>query len=391
MSGGTAPTPMIWGARKAAIKALLWARILWLAIRTCGGPWTALSTVRAMVAERARVRRWTTTKYATVGGRYFWNLYSPGWPSKAFDLYVEHELDRVRPSRSGPPALQSAIFAITKSCPLECEHCCEWDALNEIEALSSEDLQTIVERLRHRGVTHLFLSGGEPLRRFDDVVRIVKGASVDTDVWVLTSGVGLTLERAEGLASAGLTGVALSLDHWDPAEHDRFRGVRGAAEWVERASEHARRSGLLVALSICPTRAFVTPENLVRYVQTARRLGASFVQLLEPKSVGRYGGQDVRLTPAQQRMLEDMCTRLNTSSECLELPSVSYPDYSRRSSRCYGAGDRYLYVDTDGMVHPCPFCRCPSGTALEGDFDQTLARMRQGGCRAEIAEGAHHG
>jgi hypothetical protein len=135
----------------------------------------------------------------------------------------------------------------------------------------------------------------------------------------------------------------------------------------------------------------VTRENLERYAQTARTLGVGFIQLLEPKSVGRYDGRDVTLTEPQRRMLEEMSDRLNTSPDCVELPSVSYPDYASRTSRCYGAGDRHLYVDTDGMLHPCPFCRCPSGAALEGDFDETLARLQLGGCLVEREEVALHG
>lgn len=383
-------SPMVWGVRKAVVKTRLWARIVWLAVRAYGDPVTALATVRDMVSGRSRVKRWTTRKYAAAGGRYFWNLYSPGFPSRAFDLYIERELDRVRPFRGDPPALQSAIFAITKRCALKCEHCCEWDALNQAEALSSDELRGVVERLRERGVTHLFLSGGEPLQRFDDLIDLVRVASADVDVWILTSGVGLTQDRADQLVAAGLTGVAISLDHWDADLHDRFRGVRGGFEWVERGSAHARRSGLLVALSLCPTRDFVSQDNLDRYARTARSLGASFMQLLEPKPVGRYGGRDVTLTEPQRRMLEEMSDRLNTSPDCLELPAVSYPDYSSRSSRCFGAGDRHLYVDTDGVIHPCPFCRCPTGAVLDEGLDQARSAMQARGCPAATEE-VHHG
>jgi MoaA/NifB/PqqE/SkfB family radical SAM enzyme len=384
-------SPMIWGTHKAVAKTLLWTNILWIALRTYGTPWAALSVIRRMIADRSRVKRWTTRKYARVGGRYFWNLYSPGWPSRAFELYIQRELDRVRPFRGVPPALQSAIVAITKRCALRCEHCCEWDVLNQTETLSSDDLKRVVERLRQRGVAQLFLSGGEPLARFEDLIAIVEMASRDVDVWILTSGVGLTEERAARLAKAGLTGVAISLDHWNPALHDHFRGVRGAYEWVELASEHARLSGLVVALSLCPTRDFVSHENLDRYQHVARSLGASFIQVIEPKPVGRFDGRDVTLTEPQRRLLEEMSDRLNTSRDRLEFPAASYADYASRNSRCFGAGDRYLYVDTDGLLHPCPFCRTPVEGALDGDLDAALARMRAGGCPADSGTEAPHG
>ena len=229
-------------------------------------------------------------------------------------------------------------------------------------------------------MAQLFLSGGEPLRRFEELVGLVAAASPEADVWILTTGHRLTAERAARLRAAGLTGVALSLDDWDAARHDRFRGVRGAFAWVERAAEHARAAGLVVALSLCPTREFISPENLRAYARTAQRLGASFVQILETKAVVHYAGRDVELSEGQRRLLEELFDRMNADPACRDLPAVSYADYSTRRLGCHGAGDRHLYVDTDGALHPCPFCRAPAGHALDGDFDGALARLQSAGC-----------
>ena len=89
------------------------------------------------------------------------------------------------------------------------------------------------------------------------------------------------------LRRAGLTGVTLSLDRWDRRLHDRFRGYSGAYECVVRAAEEAQRAGLALCLSLCPTREFVSPDNLDRYAQVARRMGAAFIQIVEPKAVAR--------------------------------------------------------------------------------------------------------
>ncbi|PYQ19180.1 MAG: hypothetical protein DMF79_13210 [Acidobacteria bacterium] len=219
---GLAP-PMVYGVRKAAVKGMLWSRIAWLSLRLHRRPWRAARALGRLVAERARHRRRVTAKYARAGGRYFWDLYAPGWPSLAFDRFVERELARAV-SSPGSPGLQTLIFAITKRCPLRCEHCCEWDALNRREALSREDLRRIVSRFQERGVAQILLSGGEPLQRIEDILDVVAAAGGKSDFWILSSGRGLSAERAFRLGDAGLTGVVLSLDHWDPGEHDRFRG-----------------------------------------------------------------------------------------------------------------------------------------------------------------------
>ena len=203
------------------------------------------------------------------------------------------------------------------------------------------------------------------------------------DVWILSSGVGLSPTRARQLHSAGLTGVILSLDHWDESRHDQFRGFPGAFRAVARAAAECRAAELVVGLSLCATRAFVSADNLERYADTARALGASFIQLLEPKAVGRYEEQDVALRPDQQKILEDFCDRLNQQDGYRDFPAVSYADYASRSTRCYGAGDRHLYIDTDGSIHACPFCRGTCGSALNGNFETSLAAVRQTACQLQ--------
>jgi MoaA/NifB/PqqE/SkfB family radical SAM enzyme len=380
------------GPRKAVAVARVALRVIWLALRAYRHPARA---ARAILRLTTTMRQWTTTKpgrrrvwtshkCVQASGRYFWDLYAPGFPSAAFDRSIERELDAVDPLGT-PTGLQTAIVAITRRCSLACEHCFEGDALNHPDVLSTEDVLEIVRRVKQRGAAQMFFSGGEPLQRFGDLVTFTAAASPGTDVWVLTSGRGLTAGRARRLREAGLTGVAISLDHWDAAAHDRFRGTPGAFDGVRRAAADARAAGLVVALSLCPTRSFVTAANLDRYGDTARAIGAAFIQILEPRSVGRYADRDVALDPAQQRLLEAFCDRLNAGDRTGALPGVRYLDWSRRSFGC-GGGDRYVYIDTGGEMHPCPFCRAPGVRALDHDIDTALSRLKAAGC---LAGGAH--
>ena len=123
---------MVHGWRKAAVKAGIWVNILWIALRLYRSPVRAGAALRALVALRRKARESRSTfKYARAGNRYFWDFYSPGWPSRAFDRHVENELNRVMPFRPSPHPLHMLLMAITKSCPLECEHYFECETLNK--------------------------------------------------------------------------------------------------------------------------------------------------------------------------------------------------------------------------------------------------------------------
>jgi MoaA/NifB/PqqE/SkfB family radical SAM enzyme len=364
------------------VRWLIRARTAWLAWKCYRSIPRAAAAIRRMMDERARYQRPTLEKFAHAGGRYFWSFYAPGWPSAAFDRFIERDLNRAMVFREEPAALQTVVVAMTKRCSWRCQHCCEWDVLNQPETLTLQDLQRMVSLLQRRGAAQLLFSGGEPLQRFDDLLELVRSASSESDLWILSSGGGLTAQRAVQLRRAGLTGVALSLDHWRPEEHDAFRGVDGAYAWVDRAASHARRAGLLVCLTLCATRAFVSAENLEAYARTAGSLGAAFIHILEPQAVGRFSGHAVELLPTQIQLLEDFWFRMNFDRAFSDMPGVSYLGIARRRGHCYGAGDRHVYIDTDGNLHPCPFCRVPTGRVLDGSFATALERVHAAGCPA---------
>lgn len=365
--------------RDRAVAAALWTRVVALAFRSHRSPVRVARVLARLRREAARYRLGGGARYVHHEERWFWDLYAPGFPSLAFDRYVQRELERLLPLDDAIPGPQTAIVAISKRCPMRCEHCCEWDVLGRRETLTRADLVHIVADLQDRGVAQILLSGGEPLQRFDDVMAILMAARPGTDFWLLSSGQGLDADRAADLREVGLTGIALSLDHHDAPSHDRFRRFRGAAAGVEQAAAAAREAGLMVALSLCPTRAFVTAGNLDAYADVARRLGAAFIQIMEPRAVGHYAGQDVRLDPEQERLLEEFTVRGARGGG----PKVAYPAFTKRRAGCDGSGRRYLYVDTDGEVHPCPFCRKPAGNLVSGRLDDALGALCASGCPVE--------
>ena len=347
-----------------------------------GTAWQAFHAMARMARENARLRH--IAKGVRVGGRVYTLMGLPGRPSPAFDRVVKNELHRCRPIEGYGGGLALLLFAFTKKCPLRCEHCFEWDALNSKETLSSDDILTIVRNFQAYGVAQIELSGGEPLNRWDDLLEILRQSdTAQTDFWMLTSGYHLTAEKARLLKAAGLRGVSISLDHWNAADHDRFRGVKGSYDWAVQATQHARDAGLLVSLSLVPTHTFCTPENLWRYADLARALRAHFIRILEPRAAGHYAGLPVELTESEVDVCENFVREIQRDKARRNYPPVEYHATFQRVAGCGGAGKRYLYVDTDGDIHACPFCRRKIGNALTATPAENLRVLEEeGGCPA---------
>jgi MoaA/NifB/PqqE/SkfB family radical SAM enzyme len=373
----------ITGTRARIITWLVHASVVIIALRAYRSPRMARRSLQHIKQLNGTMRGGEHgQKYYRCGWRLSWTPTVPQWPSRPFVRFVETILDRVQPFRPDEVRLGGVVLAVSSRCPLACEHCLEGDNLGAREHLAIAELEQVLAKFRDLGVVQVFLSGGEPLMRCDDVCRLIAGAGPGIEFTLLTSGVGLTAAKARQLRRAGLRSVQIALDHWDEGRHDRFRGRVGAFAWARDAAFNAGQAGLLVGFALCAVRDFVSRENVWRYLELVRSWGGAYVRILEPHAVGRYAGRPVGLDPLQLSLLRAIHDEVNTDPAWAHLPRLSCPDHDRRTLGCFGAGNRLVYADSRAEVHPCPFCRGSVGNALTGDLAAMVAGMRRAGCGA---------
>lgn len=370
---------IVTGFQKKIIQKIIWLNILGIAIKKDRNIVTAIRRVKQLRQLRTQyANNLNLTKYQRVDNRYYYSYNAPGWPSPSFNRYIEHMFSKG--DATSTPTLHTLIFAITKKCGFKCEHCCEWENLNKPEKLEREDLLQIIYRFHDLGISQLQLSGGEPLNRFDDILFLLDHAPKAIDFWMYTTGYQLNFEKALLLKKHGLRGLGISLDDFDAERHDRFRGKIGAFHRSIKACNYATMAGLAVTFSLCPTKNFISEDNLMAYAQLAKKHGVSFIQIMEPKAVGHYANKDVLLKAEHIEILEAFYKKMNSDEAYDSYPTVVYHGYYSRRMGCAGSGNDYLYVDTDGDVHSCPFCQKKLFHALDDALAENITQMRQMGC-----------
>ena len=67
-------------------------------------------------------------------------------------------------------------------------------------------------------------------------------------------------------------------------------------------------------------------------------------------------------------------------SQYRDYPIINYLGYHQRKVGCFGAGDRFFYVDMEGFAHVCPFCQGRVADALENSVDNVMKSMAGKGC-----------
>ncbi|MEI7734836.1 MAG: radical SAM protein [Ferruginibacter sp.] len=351
-------------AEKYMVRMLIKIRLFYFAFTIIKNPAKVFKVFKSLIKMRDLVQGGPLKKMYKVAGKYYVAQYRPGWPSKIYDDFIKSELRRMANPQQIESRLTFIFFAITRKCPLRCEHCFEWDNLNQKESFTKDDLFKVVDLYQKTGVSQFHFSGGEPMVRLKDLLSLIAHASKKSECWVLTSGFNCTAENIKLLKQAGCTGIVVSMDHYIAELHNLFRGNDASFEHAVNAVAAAKQEGLVVSLSVCATKAFIDGGHLMPYMDFAKSMGVQFVQVLEPKSVGHYEGKNVLLEEKHIVALEQIFTSINHSLEYKDYPTIMYHGYHQRRIGCF-SGSRSIYIDSAGDVNACPFCHTKSYNIIQ--------------------------
>jgi MoaA/NifB/PqqE/SkfB family radical SAM enzyme len=315
---------------------------------------------------------------ARIGGANLYTLYVPPIPSKAHAHHYENLLLRLLFKKRVPLA---ATLAVTPKCQLQCVHCSASSG-NRTAAdteLSTDQWKRVVRESKELGATNITFTGGEPLLRPDleeIVSTLPRGEAVTL---VFTNGIGLTPERVRSLSEAGLTGIQISLDSPDPAEHDRLRGRDGLFRAVETGARTALDAGLLVGLSTYATRQSVEAKQLTRMAALAAAWGVHELTVFDAMPSGRLSGRDdVTLTPAHRTALIEESSRLRRETRGkLHLITQSWTNCGKGFPRIIGclAGNYQFHVTASGEFRPCDFTPWSFGNVRASSVEDLWKRL----------------
>lgn len=348
-------------------------------------PFRAVSEMKMLRDLENKVNGSTTIyKYIKSGERFFWTAEYCGFPSENFKFLIRSEFHSNGQTGIGRfnrlPVLKTLIWGITNRCPHSCSHCYEWENIEQKDRLDLNALKKILNIFKANGLRHIQFSGGEPMVRFNDLAELIREASSTMDCWLLTSGFGLSSDKAPTLKKAGLTGAHISLDHWDAQLNNNFRNNEKSYAMVTEAVRNCLDAGIIVSLSLCATREFATEENLMKYANLGKTLGVQFIRILEPRAAGKFARKNVLLDEHQVELISEFAIRMNTDNRYKDFPIINFLGYHQRKMACFGAGNRFLYADPNGDVHACPFCRGKMGNLLEEPFKDIIAKVKSVGC-----------
>lgn len=245
-------------------------------------------------------------------------------------------------------------ISVTDHCNLRCCYCMP-EGVQDVgmkNILTFEEIWEIVRTGVSLGITHIRITGGEPLVRKGcvDLIRGIREIPGVETITMTTNGV-LLGNYGKQLKEAGVDGVNISLDTLDPEEFYKITGKRELQE-VLAGIRAAKTAGLPVKLNAV-NRKELDPIPLVRYAQE-ENLPLRFIEMMPVGYGKKYVG---RSNEELRETLEAVCGK----AECMT---------NREELSRMGSGPAMYYQFSDLKV-PVGFI-----SAIHGKFCDTCNRVR---------------
>lgn len=245
-------------------------------------------------------------------------------------------------------------ISVTDRCNLRCCYCMP-EGVQDVgmkNILTFEEIWEIVRTGVSLGITHIRITGGEPLVRKGcvDLIRGIREIPGVETITMTTNGV-LLGNYGKQLKKAGVDGVNISLDTLDPEEFYKITGKRELQE-VLAGIRAAKTAGLPVKLNAV-NRKELDPIPLVRYAQE-ENLPLRFIEMMPVGYGKKYVG---RSNEELRETLEAVCGK----AECMT---------NREELSRMGSGTAVYYQFSDLKV-PVGFI-----SAIHGKFCDTCNRVR---------------
>lgn len=236
----------------------------------------------------------------------------------------------------------------TSACNLHCTGC--WAAeYGYKQNLSFDDIDSIVTQGKELG-THIYIyTGGEPLVRKHDLIRICEKHQ-DCVFLCFTNSTLIDEAFCDDMIRVANFVPAISAEGNEHTTNAR-RG-EGTYEKIEHAMKLLRERKLPFGISTCWTSAnadtVATEENMDWMI----REGALFCWYFYFMPVGRNATNELMPTPEQR---EHMYHFIREMREKKPLFTLDFQNDGEFVGGCIAGGRRYLHINAAGDVEPCVF------------------------------------
>ena len=273
----------------------------------------------------------------TTAVNFFINAALAGWPKQ--------EECRKKYGCNIPWAI---LLDPTSACNLHCTGCWAAEYGNKLN-LSYEEIDDIIRQGKELGIYMYIYTGGEPLVRKADLIRLCEKHS-DCVFLCFTNATLIDEAFADEMLRVGNFVPAISLEGFEAATDGR-RGD-GVYQKVVKATELLRRKKLFYGISACYTSANFESITSEEFFDSVIDMGAYFIWYFHYMPVGNDASPELMPNPMQRK---ETYYRIRKYRMEKPLFAMDFQNDAEYVGGCIAGGRRYFHINANGDIDPCVF------------------------------------
>lgn len=236
----------------------------------------------------------------------------------------------------------------TSACNLHCTGCWAAEYGHKL-SMDYDTLNSIIEQGKELGIFAYIYSGGEPLVRKHDIIKLCE-KHPECAFLAFTNGTLIDEEFADDMLRVKNFVPAISVEGFEE-ETDARRG-KGTYRAVINAMETLKSKKLPFGISCTYTRANAEVIGSEEYIDEMIEQGVKFAWFFTYIPVGKDAVPELIATPEQREYMYHQLRKFRQTKPIFTLDFWNDGEYS---GGCIAGGRRYLHINANGDIEPCAF------------------------------------
>jgi MoaA/NifB/PqqE/SkfB family radical SAM enzyme len=260
------------------------------------------------------------------------------------------------------------LFDPTSACNLHCTGC--WAAeYGHKNNLTYDEMASIVRQGNELGTYFFILTGGEPLVRKKDIIRLADEFN-DSEFHIFTNGTLIDDEFCKEVQRVGNISFAMSIEGTEESTDSR-RG-EGVYKQVIRAMDLMKKYKLLYGVSICYTSVnykYVTDDD---FIQMLVDHGCKLAWYFHYMPVGNDADTSLLLTPEQRTYVYKKVRKIRSRDYHKNIFTIDFQNDGEYIHGCIAGGRNYFHINSAGDIEPCVFIHYSDSNIREKTIVEAL-------------------
>lgn len=239
----------------------------------------------------------------------------------------------------------------TSACNKNCKGCWSAEYGHKLN-LSYDELDSIVNQGVEMGTHFYMFTGGEPLVRKDDILRLCK-AHPDCAFLAYTNATLVDQKFCEDMLEAGNLTLALSIEGTEES-NDARRG-NGSYSETMKAMDLLKKNGCLFGISVCYTSENIPSVTSDEFIDLMLKKGVKFGLYFNYMPIGSGAVPELIPSPEQRVFMYKWLRRIRNGKTGKPLFIMDFQNDGEFVGGCIAGGRRYFHINSAGDIEPCVF------------------------------------